>query len=283
VAIDAADQRRAFVTGASRGIGKAIAVSLAAAGYDVAITARTMTPGERREHSSTLRRSDSRPLPGSMRETAAEIERHGREALCLPADLRSVAAVTDALASAIATWGGIDVLVNNGRYVGPGHMDHFLDTPLALLREMFEANVFAPLELTRLALAHMRAAGRGVIVNVTSEVGYLDPPQAAGAGGWGLGYALTKGAVQRIAGVLAREIDDPAIAVYNVEPGFIATERTSVELAEFGVDVAGAATPESVGRVVAWVVTHREQAGPSGTTIQAQKCRLPEVDTPPLP
>ena len=70
--------RVAFVTGASRGIGKAIAVELADAGYDVAILARTVHEGEAREHSSTLKRSDTSPLPGSLDGTAELIRASGR-------------------------------------------------------------------------------------------------------------------------------------------------------------------------------------------------------------
>jgi NAD(P)-dependent dehydrogenase (short-subunit alcohol dehydrogenase family) len=260
----------AFVTGASRGIGKAIALSLAGVGYDVAVTARTVAAGETREHSSTQRRSDTRPLPGSLLETARQIEALGGRALCLPADLLDLDSVTAALASVIAQWGRVDVLVNNGRYVGPGHMDHFLQTPLPLVRSMFEANVFAPLALIGQVLPQMQANGSGLIVNVTSEVAYLDPPAPAGAGGWGLGYAMTKGAFQRIAGVLAREITTPGVRLFNVEPGFVATERTSIELADFGVDVADAATPQSVGEVVAWIATHAATAGPNGATFRVQ-------------
>jgi hypothetical protein len=77
----------AVVTGASRGIGKAIAVHLARAGFDVALTARTVKEGEEREHSSTLRRSDTSPLPGSLSSTAALVEAAGVRSLTVPADL----------------------------------------------------------------------------------------------------------------------------------------------------------------------------------------------------
>lgn len=67
----------AFVTGASRGIGKAVAIELARLGYDVAVTARTVNAGEQREHSSTISATDVSPLPGSLSETAALIEKRG--------------------------------------------------------------------------------------------------------------------------------------------------------------------------------------------------------------
>ena len=77
----------AVVTGASRGIGKAIAVHLARAGFDVALTARTLHEGERREHSSTLQRSDTSPLPGSLEMTAQAVEQAGAKSLIVAADL----------------------------------------------------------------------------------------------------------------------------------------------------------------------------------------------------
>ena len=80
-------QRVAFVTGASRGIGKATAVALAEAGFDVAIMARTLEEGEAREHSSTVRESDTSPLPGSLSSTAALVRDTGQDALIVQGDL----------------------------------------------------------------------------------------------------------------------------------------------------------------------------------------------------
>src|SRR4051812_570131 len=128
-----AERTVALVSGASRGIGKVCAIWLARAGFDVALTARTVNPGEAREHSSTLRKSDTKPLPGSLVETAALVEAEGREALMVPADLLDLDSVDRAVDTVLEKWGRVDVLVNNARYIGPGHMDRFMDTPLEIL------------------------------------------------------------------------------------------------------------------------------------------------------
>jgi NAD(P)-dependent dehydrogenase (short-subunit alcohol dehydrogenase family) len=268
----------AFVTGASRGIGKAVAVHLARAGYDVAVTARTVTDGEAREHSSTVKRSNTTPLPGSLSSTAALVEAEGARCLSVPADLTDRASVVAAAQQVLAEWGAVDVLVNNGRYIGPGHMDHLLDTPLELLEHHFQANVLSPLALCKELLPAMIERGGGTIVNVTSGAGYHDPPAAAGQGGWGLGYGMSKGAMHRIAGILSLEVGDRGIRTYNVQPGFIVTERMKQDMGDFGFGGDGA-PPDLMGAVVAWIVTHPEEAeayvaGVDARNIEAQDlCR----------
>src|SRR5438876_9558036 len=101
----------AFVTGASRGIGKAIAVELAEAGYDVAITARTVHEGDAREHSSTLKRSDTTPLPGSLESTADLVRATGRRCMPVAADLLDHPSLVSAADSVLTEWGHVDALV----------------------------------------------------------------------------------------------------------------------------------------------------------------------------
>jgi NAD(P)-dependent dehydrogenase (short-subunit alcohol dehydrogenase family) len=260
----------AFVTGASRGIGKACAIHLARAGFDVACTARTQQEGEAREHSSTVHKSDSRPLPGSLSTTAAAIEAEGRRALILPADLLDRSALETAVATVLEQWGSIDVLLNNGRYIGPGHMDRLVDTPLDLLDKHLDANVMAPLALIKLVLPQMLERGHGLVLNMTSDVAWTDPPSAAGSGGWGLGYAISKGALHRIAGVLAHEVAGTGVSVVNVSPGFVATERIAIDMAEFGFDASKGASPDLIGRVVGWLATSDDAAEWNGKTLEAQ-------------
>jgi NAD(P)-dependent dehydrogenase (short-subunit alcohol dehydrogenase family) len=261
----------AFVTGASRGIGKACAVHLARAGFDVACTARTRREGEEREHSSTVQKSDVRPLPGSLATTAALIEAEGRDALIVPADLLDRTQLERAVKTVLDSWGRVDVLLNNGRYIGPGHMDRLVDTPLDLFDKHLDANVMAPLLLTKLLLPPMLERGSGLIINMTSGVAWTDPTAAAGDGGWGLGYAISKGALQRIAGVLVHEIAGTGVYVVNVSPGFVATERMAIDMAEFGFDASEGASPELIGRVVAWLATNGHAAEWNGLTLEAQE------------
>jgi NAD(P)-dependent dehydrogenase (short-subunit alcohol dehydrogenase family) len=265
------ERRVAFVTGASRGIGKACAVRLAAAGFDVAVTARTVTEGEAREHSSTVARSDTRPLPGSLQGTAELIRATGREALIVPADLLDRSELGAAVATVLERWGPIDVLVNNGRYIGPGHMDRFLDTPLDLLDRQLDANVMAALVLLRCCLPVMVERGAGLVVNITSSAGLMDPPAPAGEGGWGLGYAMSKAALHRVAGLVQRELDGTGVTLLNVDPGFIATERMFQDMADFGFDASAGAPPDVIGAVVAWLATDPRVAEWAGGVVPAQQ------------
>jgi len=261
----------AFVTGASRGIGKACAVELAKAGYDVAISARTVEEGEAREHSSTVKKSDTSALPGSLSTTAELIQAEGREALQVAADLTDRASLVAAAERVLDEWGRVDVLLNNGRYIGPGHMDRLLDTPIELLDKHLEANALSPLVLIQALLPQMLERGDGLILNMTSDVAWTDPPGPAGDGGWGLGYAMSKGALHRVAGILAHEVAGTGVHVVNVSPGFVATERMVQDMAEFGFDASMGATPQSVGVVVAWLATGDNAAAHHGQTVAAQE------------
>ena len=259
----------AFITGASRGIGKACAVHLARAGFDVAVTARTLTEGEEREHSSTVKESNTKPLPGSLESTAALVEEAGTRALALPADLLDETSLCEAAKTVLGEWGRVDVLVQNGRYIGPGHMDRILETPIDLVEKHLRANVLAPVLLNQLFLPGMVERGSGAILHITSGAAYGNSPAPAGEGGWGLGYGISKGGFHRIAGFVAVEHAADGIFSCNIQPGMIQTERIQVDMGDFGF--AGGAPPDVMGAVVAWVATHpEERARWNGETIEAQ-------------
>jgi len=262
--------KKAFVTGASRGIGKAISIALAEAGYDVAISARTVKSGEVRDNSLTVHGSDTRPLPGSLEETAAEIEQRGQKALSIPMDLIDRGSVGAAAQRLLDTWGGVDLLVNNGRYLGPGLMDIFMDTPIDAYEKFFEAHCIGPIVLTRMLLPGMVERGGGQLVTITSSSAYDTPPAPAGKGGWGLGYAVGKASGHPLVGTIHTEYHDRGISAFNVQPGFVGTERNQISVRDYGKELVGAAPPAAIAAVVRWLVTTQEGAALSGTTIEAQ-------------
>jgi len=263
------ERKIAFVTGASRGIGKVLAIWLAKAGLDVAITARTVAAGEQREHSPSIKSSDTSPLPGSLGETAAEIERLGGRVLALAADITDPASVAAAATTVLERWGRVDVLVNCARHTGPGHMDKILDTPMWAIGNVMQGNFFTPLLLSKLVLPGMIARRSGTIINFTSVSAVSSPAKAAGDGGWGVTYGATKAAVHRLAGILAVETEGQGILSFNVDPGYTWTERIAQDMAKFGF-VADGAPPEVSAAVVNWLVTEPEAAAYNGRTTFAQ-------------
>ena len=261
------ERRVAFVTGASRGIGRACALELARRGLDVVVAARTVTGTERLEHSSTVRKSATNPLPGSLEATAREARARGAEVLVVKLDLARREDWPAAVDAALARFGRIDVLVNNGRYVGPGHMDPFADTPVELIEQMILCNVIAPLHLVKLSLPAMKRQGGGIIINITSSAGERETPAPIGQGGWGLGYSLSKAAFNRMVPGLAKELRPWNIAVIGLMPGFVGTERMAAELGEFGFDASKALPVENPGRVCAMLATAKDPMHFSGRDI----------------
>ncbi len=262
-----AERRVAFVTGASRGIGRACALELARRGFDVVVAARTVTGAERLEHSSTVKKSATNPLPGSLEATAREARALGAEALVVKLDLAAREDWPAAVDAALARFGRIDVLVNNGRYVGPGHMDPFEETPVDLIEQMMLCNVIAPLHLVKLCLPVMKRQGGGIVINITSSAGERETPAPIGQGGWGLGYSLSKAAFNRMVPGLAKELRPYNIAVIGLMPGFVGTERMAAELGEFGFDASRALPVENPGRVCAMLATAKDPMHFSGKDI----------------
>jgi len=257
----------AFVTGASRGIGRACALELARRGFDVVLAARTVHEGDFHEYSSTLRRAATVPLPGSLERTAEEARALGAEALVVKLDLSVREDWPAAVDAALDRFGRIDVLVNNGRYIGPGHMDPFEETPLDLIETMFTCNVIAPLHLVRLCLPTMKRRGSGIVIQVTSSAGDRETPEPIGKGGWGLGYSITKAAFNRMVPGLAKELREHGIAVIGLMPGFVGTERMAIELGGFGFDASRGLPVENPGRVCAMLATARDPMFFSGRDV----------------
>ena len=266
-----AKQKRAMVTGATRGIGKATALALAASGWDVAVTGRTRREGEGRDDSDT---GAGRVLPGSLEETAALVRTSGCEAIEMVADLHDHASLRDAVGTVISTWGGVDLLVNNAVDTSPGSMVPVLELTVDQLESKLEANVVAQLVLVQAVLPGMLERGGGVIVDVTSHTATADPPGPVGQGGWGLAYAASKAAFHRFAPLVAVELGDRGIRAYNLDPGYVDTERQLLNAEALGLVGHYRGAPPSVpAAVIAWLADHTDEVE-NGQTVRALKLAL---------
>jgi NAD(P)-dependent dehydrogenase (short-subunit alcohol dehydrogenase family) len=234
--------KKALVTGASRGLGRALASGLAAAGYALVIDARD----ER-----ALRRAADGIRAGAP----------GADVTALPGD------VTDPAHRAVlrAAAGEIDLLVNNAGSLGATPLPALADYPVEELRAAFEANVIAPIALTQLFLPTLRERG-GAVLNVTSDAA-IEP-----YAGWG-GYGAAKAAIEQASNVLAAE--ESAIRVWWVDPGDL---RTDMHQAAFpGEDISDRPLPESVAPALVRVVAERL---PSGRYRAAELVPVPHSGAP---
>ena len=187
------DGRRAFVTGASRGIGRAIGLALAEAGADVALAARD---------------------EARLTELAAEIAALGRRAQVVALDVSRLQAIGPAIDAAAEALGGLDLLVNNA---GVTSRNGFEIQDLADFDRMFDTNVGAVLFACEAARRHLAAAGGGVIVNIGSIAG----PKGAGL------YGASKAAVHALTRGLSRDYANDGIRCVALAPGQVHTDMTA--------------------------------------------------------
>ncbi|TGD79814.1 oxidoreductase [Hymenobacter wooponensis] len=194
-----------FVTGASQGLGLSLVRQLLQAGHRVAATSRHLAS-----------------LTQALGEASAAF-------MPLQTDLTNEASVQQAVAQALATFGSLDVVVNNAGYGIGGSIEELTD---AETRRAFDVNVFGGLNVIRQVLPHMRAARKGHIINISSIAGI------SGATGWAV-YAATKFAVEGFSEVLAHDVAALGIKVTVVAPGAFRTNfltQESLVMAEQPID-----------------------------------------------
>jgi citronellol/citronellal dehydrogenase len=200
----------AIVTGASRGIGKAIAMRFAREGAKVVCTARTLEEG------------DHQTLEGSLRTTVRAIEDAGGKALAVACDVSEFDACERAVAEARSAFGPIDVLVNNAALT---YFVPVADFPVTKWLKSFAVNVHGPFYMSKLVLADMLAKKRGAIVNISSgaAIGPGRGPyqDAARRGRGGTLYGAEKAALERFTQGLAAEVYGDGVSVTCVSPSLV--------------------------------------------------------------
>ena len=203
--------RVAFVSGGSRGLGRALVSELVRAGWRVIIDGRD---GKRLADAAA-----AMPSPASVTAVQGDVAD--------PEHRRRIAA-------AAAEAGGLDLAVNNASILGPSPQPNLADYPLETLEAVYAVNTFAPLALLQLLLPHLVARG-GRVVNISSDAA------AEAYEGWG-GYGSSKAALDHITAILG--VEQPAIRVYAFDPGDM---RTDMQQEAFpGEDISDRPTVESV-------------------------------------
>ena len=198
-----------MITGASRGLGLALARGLAAEGWSLVIDAR-----------------DADALAAAAASLPAEVT-------ALPGDIADPAH-RDALRRAAEDLGGPDLLINNAGTLGASPLPAIADYPVAELRDLFEVNVVAPVALTQLLLPALHSRG-GAVLNITSDAA-VEPYE-----GWG-GYGAAKAALEQASNILAAE--ENVVRVWWVDPGDL---RTHMHQQAFpGEDISDRPLPETV-------------------------------------
>ena len=204
----------AIVTGASRGIGEAIAARFAQEGAKVVASARTAEDGESK-------------LSGTLTDTINRINKAGGEARFVKADLALREDRERLVETTVATYGPVDILVNNAAIT---YFIPVADFPEKRFKLMMEVQVYAPFHLSQLVLPSMKERHTGWIVNISSGAGI--PPQAAvrpaRSGRGGTVYGMCKAALERFTTGLAAEVAADGVSVNVVSPGLVETPGTLV-------------------------------------------------------
>jgi NAD(P)-dependent dehydrogenase (short-subunit alcohol dehydrogenase family) len=228
----------ALITGASQGLGAALARELARAGAKVVLVARGAE---------------------QLEAVAAAIRSEGGEAHALPADIGDKQAIYRIAGAAAALVGPIDLLIHNASTLGPLPMPLLLDTACEDLQAVLETNLVGPFRLTKAIGGSMALRGRGLVVHVSSDAAQAGYPR------WGA-YGVSKAALDHLARIWAAELADTGTRFLSVDPGEMNTRMHADAMPE--ADPSTLADPARVASQLLQIVRHVER-WPSGTRLEA--------------
>lgn len=217
----------AIVTGASRGLGKAMAIELAREGASVAVAARTVEPGQSN-------------LPGTIHETVEEIQKLGSKAIAVRCDVTREEDIHGMVDETVKQFGHVDIMINNA---GIGMPKSFLKTTVKNWDLLMNVNLKSAFLGIQAVLPRMIEQGGGNIINLSSVLAVQIK--------YSISYGASKAAIERLTLGLAKEVKKHHIAVNALRPDFTVTEAVKSELPD--VDTSDWQQPELWGRYAALV------------------------------
>src|SRR5204862_2362747 len=221
--------RGALITGASKGLGAALAGEMASLGARVALVARGAT---------------------ELEAVAARNRAQGGDAHALPADIGDKRAIHAIAGAAAAVVGPIDVLIHNASTLGPTPLRLLLDTECEDLGAVLETNLFGPFRLTKIVAGAMALRGSGLVVHVSSDAAVAAYPR------WGA-YGVSKAALDHLGRIFAAELGAAGVRFLSVDPGEMDTEMHAAAMPD--ADRAALPRPEVVARRIARMIRESER------------------------
>ncbi|WP_338083518.1 SDR family oxidoreductase [Fictibacillus nanhaiensis] len=231
-----------MITGASKGLGKALSLYFAKEGFNLAICARNET---------------------AIEEVQKEAEQLGADVLALSADMSKTKDVERFVALTEEYYGKIDVLINNASILGPSPMPFLLDYPEQDFEEVLRVNTIGPFLVTRRVLPVMLQKQQGSIINITSEAG------ATGYAGWGA-YGISKFALEGLTETWADEVSESGVRVNMVDPGEMDTDMHALAVPDRDYEIA---KPEEITAVFGYLASDASK-DVTGKRFQAHEFQL---------
>ncbi|MED1862588.1 SDR family NAD(P)-dependent oxidoreductase [Fictibacillus nanhaiensis] len=231
-----------MITGASKGLGKALSLYFAGEGYDLAICAR---------NGDALQ---------SVKKVAIQL---GADVLAIEADMSKSKDVERFVALTEEHFGAIDVLINNASIIGPSPIPYLLDYPEQDFEDVLRVNTIGPFLVTRRVLPIMLQKQQGSIINITSEAG------ATGYAGWGA-YGISKFALEGLTETWADEVSESGVRVNMVDPGEMDTEMHEQAVPDCDYELA---KPEDLTAVFGYLASDASSLI-TGKRFEAQKFQL---------
>ena len=231
-----------LITGASRGLGRALALEFGRQGASLVINSRPSSQSD-------------------LRQVESELKKIGVDAFSILADVSVRADVERLAGEALAHFRQVDVLVNNASSLGPTPMPYLLDYPLEDFSAVLQTNLVGPFQLTRALVGQMLARRSGSIINVSSDAGVV------GYATWGA-YGISKAALDHLTRTWSAELTGTGVRINSVDPGEMDTAMKRAS--EPDGDASAWAKPETVTPVFVYLASD-ESSSVNGERFSAQE------------